>query len=77
MGITSSGRVPAGFLSVLCRTGGENEAVEQGAGGGPARLAVLAGRAAELGEVEGFLAPGAAGRTGHLARQPARCGRPP
>jgi hypothetical protein len=70
MGIASGGRVPAGFLGVLCRTGGENGAVEQGAGTGPARSPVPLGRAAELGEVEGFLAPGAAGRVLVMCGEP-------
>jgi len=47
----------------LCRAGrDENRAVEQGAGTGPAPSLVPPGRAAELGEVERFLAPGLAGR---------------
>jgi DNA-binding CsgD family transcriptional regulator len=58
-------------VGVLIRRGEhENGAVEQHAGTGAARSLVPPGRAAELAEVERFLAPGAAGQALALCGEP-------
>src|SRR5262245_55669348 len=64
--------VPAGCLVRFGagRAGGENVAVERGAGLGPSRRPLLVGRAPELGELEGFLGAGPAGQALAVGGEP-------